>query len=98
MWVAIQRASIPDARQWPGRRLLSVVDAVAWPTAWLVAVSMAPNPGVFGQVVGALLILFAIQRSSRALFRNERYRFTTWRCGLPVLGLVALGALIKALG
>jgi hypothetical protein len=59
---------------------------------------MAPNPGVFGRVVGALLILFAIQRSSRALFRNERYRFTTWRWGVPVLGLVALGALIKALG
>jgi hypothetical protein len=61
--------------------LLSVIDAVAWPAGWLVAVSAVPEPGVLGQVFGALLILLILKRSHRALVRNERYRFTTWRWG-----------------
>ena len=97
MWIVIQKAPWPDATPWPGRRLLAVVDAVAWPTGWLIAVSVAPKPGLFGQVVGALLVLLALQRISRALFRNERYRFTTWRWGVPLIALLAVGAVTRAL-
>ena len=78
--------------------MLSLVDAVAWPAGWLVAISTVPRPGLVGLVIAALLTLCALLRSNRALFRNERYRFTTWRWGLPVIGLLALGALVKALG
>ena len=59
---------------------------------------MVPRPGVVGPVVVALLMLLALQRSSRALFRNGRYRFTTWRWGIPVVALLAVGALMKAFG
>ncbi len=98
MWILIPRAPRPDAPRWPGRRLLSIVDAVAWPAGWLVVVFMVPKPGVLGLVIVALSILFGVRRCARALFRNERYRLTTWRWGIPVMGFVALGALIKALG
>ena len=97
MWVVIPRAPSPDATPWPGRRLLAFFDAVAWPAGWLVAVSIVPKPGVFGQVVGALLVLCALRRIRIALFRNERYRFTTWRWGIPVMTLVAFGAVTRAL-
>lgn len=40
-------------------------------------------------------MMFAIRRSVRALWHNERYRFTTWRCGLPLTALVAVGAALK---
>ncbi len=98
MWVLIPSAPRPDAPQWPGRRWLSLVDAVAWPAGWLVAVSIVPKPGVLGLVIVALSMFFAVRRCRSALFKNERYRFTTWRWGIPVMGLVALGALIKAVG
>ena len=49
--------------------------------------------------VGLLLIacaaLFAANRLQQALLRNERYRFTTWRWGKVVLGLVLIGWIMK---
>jgi hypothetical protein len=98
VWVVIARATRPDAPRWPGRQLLSVVDAIVWPAAWLAGISLVPKSGLLGTFIAALAILFGLQRSWKALFRNERYRFTTWRWGVPMITLIALGALIKALG
>jgi hypothetical protein len=46
-------------------------------------------------VITASAGLVAVSRIQRALLRNERYRFTTWRWGKVVLGLVLLGLIIK---
>ena len=78
--------------------MLSVVDAIVWPAAWLVGISLVPEAGLLGTFIAALAILSALRRSWKAHFRNERYRFTTWRWGVPVVALSALGALIRALG
>jgi hypothetical protein len=38
-----------------------------------------------------------LRRCQRAVFRNERYRFSTLRWGVPILTFVALGELMKVL-
>ena len=50
-----------------------------------------------GTVIQAFLIMFVLRRAYLAVFWNERYQFTTWRWGMPLASLVALGALIKVL-
>lgn len=98
MWIAIARTPPPDAAYWPGRRLLAVVDAIIWPALWFVAIQVLPiRTGLMGTVIQAFLIMFAVRRVYLAAFRNERYRFTTWRWGVPLASLVALGTLIKVL-
>lgn len=96
MWLLYARAPVPDAQLWPGRRLLALVDAVAWPALIAAIVGHASLPmGVIGLLALALCALFAIRRCIRALWRNERYRFTTWRVGLPAAALIAVGAALK---
>jgi len=98
MWVLISQVPREDAAYWPGRRLLALLDAVAWPTLWGAAVIEAPisiSTGLVGAVAVSLLVAIAARRSHIAVFRNERYRFTTWRWGLELAGLAALGAAIK---
>ena len=51
--------------------------------------------GIVGLVITASAALFAVNRLQRALLSNERYRFTTWRGGKVVLGLVLLGLIMK---
>ena len=51
--------------------------------------------GIVGLVITASASLFAVNRLHRALRRNERYRFTTWRWGKVVVGLVLLGWIMK---
>lgn len=98
MWIAIARTPSPDAAYWPGRLTLALLDAIAWPTLWFVAILTLPaQTGVIGMVLQALSILFALRRAYLAVCWNERYRFTTWRWGVPLASLVALGALIKVL-
>ena len=98
MWIAIARTSPPNAAYWPGRRMLAVLDAIVWPALWFVAFLTLPaKTGVIGPVIQALSILFALWRAYLAVFWNERYRFTTLRCGMPIASLVALGAMIKIL-
>ncbi|MGZ3195661.1 MAG: hypothetical protein ACXU60_01040 [Croceibacterium sp.] len=98
MWIAIARISPPDAAYWPGRRTLALLDAIAWPALWFIAILTLPaKTGVIGTVTQALSILFALRRAYLAFLWNERYRFTTWRWGLPLASLVALGAFIKVL-
>ncbi len=96
MWLLISRTPRPDAAYWPGRRLLALLDAVAWPTLWVGLLVRAPfRTGVVGTVAMALLVTIAARRSHKAIFRNERYRFTTWRYGLVLTWSAVVGAVMK---
>ena len=96
MWLLYARAPVPDAPDWPGRRFLAMLDAVAWPALLAAMVSgSSMRTGILGSLALTLCGLFAIRRGGRALWHNERYQFTTWRCGLPLAVLLAIGAALK---
>ena len=96
MWILFTPVPRPDAPYWPGRRRLAALDAIVWPAGWALVVAQAPMPmGIVGLVITASAALFAVSRLLRALLRNERYRFTTWRWGKVVVGLVLLGLVMK---
>ena len=96
MWLLITREPEPDAPYWPGRRVLSVVDATVWPLVWVLLFSHAPKPvGVVGPFVAAVALLCALGRLHRALWVNHRYRFTTWRWGRAVAALLLMGMVLK---
>lgn len=96
MWMLYARAPTPNASYWPGRRLLALIDALAWPAVVAVMVTRSQvELAIVGNVVLALCGLFAIRRFCRAAWRNEQYRFTTWRLGVPLAALLALGTLLK---
>jgi hypothetical protein len=98
MWLVLTRAPHPDAPYWPGRRLLAMIDAVLWPAAWIVAVNMAPMPlGVIGQVVAAIAVVAGLARVWRAVVRNERYRFATWRWGRGLVALAVIGVVLRSM-
>lgn len=96
MWLLYARAPVPNATYWPGRRLLALLDAILWPglIAAMVSSSLLPT-GVVGSLTLAVCALFAIRRFARAVWHNEQYHFTTWRCGAPLAALLALGAALK---
>ena len=96
MWILFTPVPRPDAPCWPGRRWLAALDAIDWPAGWALVVAQAPIPtGIVGLVITASAALFAVSRLQRALLRNERYRFTTWRWGKVVVGPVLLGWILK---
>ena len=96
MWMVIARQPKPAAPYWPGRRILAAVDAVAWPLIIVALVVNAPLPtGVMGPVAIAVAALAAAGRLHRAIWANERYRFTTWRWGRVVAALLFIGAVLK---
>ncbi len=96
MWILFTPVPRADAPYWPGRRWLAALDAIVWPAGWALVVAQAPMPmGIVGLVVTASAALFVVSRLQRALLRNERYRFTTWRWGRVVVGLVLLGWIMK---
>ena len=96
MWLLIARDPPPDMAHWPGRRVLAVADAIAWPLLWVVAVLHAPAPvGVVGPVVTGVAVLVALARLQRAVWENHRYRFATWRWGKVAAALLLVGAVIK---
>ena len=99
-WIVFARAPAPDAPYWPGRRLLAVVDAVAWPAVvvWLIAV--APwKSGLLLPVAAGFCAVNALARAHTALVANHRYRFTTWRGARVILVLMLIGLALKlALG
>ena len=96
MWVLYARAPTPNASYWPGRRLLALIDAILWPSLVAFGVSRMPmDPGMVGQVVLALCALSGLRRCARALWYNERYRFTTWRVGVALFGMLVFGAVLK---
>lgn len=82
MWVIFARAPPPDVQVWPGRRVLALVDAVAWPAAWATLLLGISAPlGLAGQCALAWCGVAAVRRAARAVFENHRYHFTTWRWG-----------------
>lgn len=96
MWLLYARFPVPDARLWPGRRWLALVDALVWPGLVAVLVTQASlDIGLFAPVILALCAMLAVRRCVRAVWRNERYRFTTWRLAVPMATLLAFGALLK---
>jgi hypothetical protein len=96
MWLVLTRAPLPDAPYWPGRRLLALVDAVAWPAAWIVLAAHLPKPaGILGPMIIALAVLSALGRLRRAAWQNHRYHFTAWRWGRVVGVLLLLGVVLK---
>jgi hypothetical protein len=97
MWLVLTRAPLRDAPYWPGRRLLAVADAVAWPAGWVALSTQLPLPaGIVGPMIIALAVLSAIGRMRRAAWQNHRYHFTTWRWGRPVVCLLLIGLVLKA--
>ena len=49
MWLVLTRAPLPDAPYWPGRCLLALADAVAWPAGWIALATQLPQPaGIVG--------------------------------------------------
>ena len=96
MWIFMARPARPDASQWAGRRVLAVLDALAWPALWLALIASAPfDMGAVGWIAVAGLGLAALGRTRRAIWRNERYWFTTSRWGLPIAALIAVGIATK---
>ena len=96
MWVLFARAAPPDAAYWPGRRWIAALDAAGWPTFWLTMLSHVPaRTGLAGAVLATLAVIVAVHRLHFALWRNHRYRFTTWRWGRPLLILTLLGWTLK---
>jgi hypothetical protein len=88
----------PDfrANDWPGRRSLAVADAVGWPVAWVLLIQQAPEPvGLIGPFLTAVAVLSALGRLHRAVWLNQRYRFTTWRWGRIVGALWLMGLVMK---
>lgn len=98
MWILIARAPRTDAVVWPGRLGLAALDAVVWPALWILAVANVQIPtGIVGKVVVAVAILSAVRRLYQAVTHNERYRFTTWRWGVPLATGVLLWASIRVI-
>jgi len=94
--IVFQRVPRPDATLWRGRRLLAAFDAVLWPAAWAGAVAASSfGGGIVGLVVVACAVISAPTRLHRAISQNERYRFTTWEWGRPLVVLIVIGAVMK---
>ncbi len=98
MWLVVAREPLPDMNYWPGRRWLAAADAVAWPALLALAVCHIRVPvGIVGPVAIVLAVLFALARLHRAVWVNQRYRFTTWRWGKVAAVIVLAGYLLKLL-
>jgi hypothetical protein len=96
MWLVFARAPLPDARHWPGRRLLALVDAVAWPMVWIaLALHLQQAAGVVAPVVAGLAVLAAVGRLRRAAWQNHRYHFTTWCWARLAAGVLVLGLVLR---
>lgn len=96
MCLLVAREPRPDAPDWPGRRLLAAVDAVAWPLLWVLLIRQVSGPaGLVGPFVTALAVLLGLGRLHRALCVNHRYWFTTWRWGKVLGAMLLIGAVLK---
>ncbi|NUZ09120.1 hypothetical protein [Piscinibacter koreensis] len=95
MWLIVAREPLPDKAYWPGRVWLAAADAVAWPTLWSLLALQAESAGLIGSVVVALSVMFGLKRLHQALWLNHRYRFTAWRWGKVVAGLMLIGIVLK---
>lgn len=91
MWIVLARSPRPLAHVWPGRVPLAVLDALAWPAAWIYGVAHLPiDAGLISRVSVAVALLLAAVLTWTALAHNEQYCFLTWRLwtlAWPLLGL-----------
>lgn len=95
MWLLYARSPAPDAQYWPGRRWLAALDALLWPALMAALLVHAElDLGLLRSVGLALCAVVGLRRGFRAVWRNERYRFTSWTLGVPLAGLLAFGALL----
>lgn len=63
---------------------------------WVVLVSEAPvRSGAVGMVLMACAFAAGASRLHCAIAVNHRYRFTTWRWGRVLAGLLLFGWLLK---
>ena len=98
MWILFPPVPRPNAPYWPGRRWLAALDAVAWPVAWVLVIVRVPMPmGIVGMLVIARAGPVGLSRLQRALFRNKRYRFTTWRWGRVLTALMLVGPAMRVM-
>ena len=96
MFLIVAREPEADAPYWPGRRWIAAIDGLVWPVMWVVVIANIPAPvGVVGAVGTAFALLAALRRLHRAVWNNQRYRFTTWRWGRPVVIMVLIGWVLK---
>lgn len=96
MWLLVAREPRHDAPQWSGRKSLAALDALAWPMAAVLMVSLVPlHLGVVGPVLMAAVLLLSVSRLRRAIWMNHHYRFTTWRWGGVALILLMVGVILK---
>jgi hypothetical protein len=96
MWLLFARAPAPAIANWPGRRVLAVVDALAWPALVAFGLSAVTVPhGLIGDVAIATCSVLAVRRAWTATFATWRYRLTTWRWGAPSVTLLAVGVAMK---
>jgi 4-hydroxybenzoate polyprenyltransferase len=98
MWIVFERLPRPDANIWPGRRSLAIVDAIVWPALVIAVFAFAPfDAGIVSGLVVVAAALMMSARVQRAVIENQRYRFTTWRIGVLVGGLMLIGLVAKLL-
>ena len=96
MFLLYAKAPLPDSPYWSGRRWFAALDAVIWPAFWMLGATQIPvATGIVGPFVQIAAVLLASSRIRVALWRNERYRFTTWRWGRLFLLLWAIGWMLK---
>ena len=96
MWILFAHAPRPDAVVWPGRRLLAAIDAIVWPAVVLWALLSVPGAsGVTRPVLGTIAVLAAFPRLRRALWSNQRYRFTTWWVVRLLAVLLMIGVVLR---
>lgn len=96
MLVIFARAPLPDVQVWPGRRLLALADAIAWPAAWAVwLLGLSVPLGLVGQCALAWCGVAAVRRALRAVLQNHRYHFTTWRWGRWLVVVLLFGYSLK---
>jgi hypothetical protein len=96
MWLLIAPNPRPDAVVWPGRRVVAAVDAVLWPLLGVWLLSQSPlSLGLFGPTVAGVGAVAAVSRLRRAVWENQRYRFSSWKWGRAMAVLVLFGMAMK---
>ena len=95
--IVFPRRAIKEAADWPGRRWLAALDAVAWPG--LLAFGIL---GAFNFTYDRALLLVGVAlvwglvRLRRAVFHTGAYRLTTWWAAKAALGLLVVATVWKA--
>ena len=96
MWIMFAHAPAPDVANWPGRRWLAAMDAVAWPVIAFALLLRVPGAtGLVLPAVGVACGWAGLARLHTAVWANHRYRFTTWRWLRILFVLVTIALTMK---